>query len=160
MSSMIGQILRWGLMIIALTAVIVIGEMTLSNAKVAESISQLDTIITNTQQLYAVQPTFTGLTTAVAVSGNIFPSNMVSGSSVYDKWAGQVQDNVDSTTPTEFDVEFDNVPSTACEKLGSSYTSNNLANLTVNGTVVATINPATLAAACTSSSNTLIWVID
>lgn len=133
-----------------------------SGTKAASGSAQLSTIISNVQGLYANQPTFTGLGETVAVQGGVFPSNMIdtTTNTAFDPWNGAVTVEVPST-PTEFTVEFDNVPPHACQKMAMSYNSSNLVSLTVNGnamTLPVVLNSA-LTTSCTAGS-TLIWTLN
>lgn len=134
-----------------------------SGTKVAQSASELSTVISNVQGLYASQPDFNGLTETVAVQGNVFPSNMVNLTSdtAVDAWMGNVT-VTEGSAPTEFTVEFDSVPSGACNKLAMSYQSDNLVSLTVNGTsVTLPVTPAAVSPICSlSNNNDIIWTLD
>ena len=141
-----------------------------SGAKASQATSELSTVISNTQGLYANQPTFAGLNETVAVQGGVFPSNMVilSTNTAYDPWNGAVKVAAASTatqsTPTEFTVEFDGVPVHACDKLAISYNSSNLVSLTINGnsiTIPPTISEVVSSSGgCAVGSNILIWTLN
>ena len=134
-----------------------------SGAKASQSTSELSTIISNVQGLYASQPTFSGLTESVAVQGGVFPSSMVSGANTYDPWNGGVTVQEAANRTTEFTVEFDSVPIHACDKLVISYNSSNLVGLTINGTSVTlppTISEATQSGGCVATGNALIWTLN
>ena len=134
-----------------------------SGTKVAQSASELSTVISNVQGLYASQPDFNGLTETVAVQGDVFPSSMVNltNDTAVDAWMGQVTVE-EGTSPTEFTVEFDSVPSVACNKLSMSYQSDNLVSLTVNGTAVTVpVTPAAISPICSASNNNaIIWTLN
>lgn len=145
---------------LAFLAVYITGAF--SGTKAAEASTQLSTIISKVQGAYANRPTFTGLAETVAVQGGIFPDNMIdtTNNTAFDPWNGAVTVEAGST-PTEFTVEFDDVPPHACQTLAMSYNSTNLVSLTVNGnsmTLPVVLNTA-LTTDCTTNS-TLIWTMN
>lgn len=135
-----------------------------SGTKVAQASSELSTVIDNVQGLYASQPDFSGLTNTVAIQGGVYPSNMATQTSAQatDPWGGTVTVESPAGTPTEFTVEFDNIPQDSCTKIGLSYTSSNLESLTINGNAVSPITPAAMTVACagTSAPISMIWTLN
>lgn len=132
-----------------------------SGTKTSQTMGQFTTIAANVQGLYASQPDFTGLDESTAIAGNVFPGDMAApgGSQATDVYGGNV--NVaTASTATEFTVEFTAIPNSTCIKLGSNYNSSNLVSLTVNGTAISPLNPGTLATACTSGANDMIWTLN
>lgn len=165
-SDLIAKLIWIGIGIIFFVLVIVLGHMAMSSSKSSQTESQLSTIISNVQGLYANQPDFTGLSTATAISGGVIPSSMVSGTgtsaTATDTYGGPVDVNVSSTNHDEFTVEFDNIPQHACVSIGSSISGSNLVSLTVNGTSVGSdvISPSYLATPCNNATNTMVWTFN
>ena len=135
-----------------------------SGTKGAQSASELSTIISNVQGLYASQPDFSGLNETVAIQSHVFPSSMVNTTTdtAVDAWMGNATVTQSSSVPTEFTIEFDSIPSGACNKLAMSYESNNLVSLTISGTAVTLpVTPPSVSPLCSASnSNALIWTLN
>ena len=135
-----------------------------SGTKVAQASAELSSVIENVQGLYASQTSFSGLTNTVAIQGGVYPSNMatISSTSATDPWGGNVDVEYVSATPTEFTVEFDNIPSDSCTKIGLSYNSSNLVSLTINGTPLSGMDPASVSASCKAATApiNMIWTLD
>jgi flagellar basal body-associated protein FliL len=135
-----------------------------SGTKEVQAASELSTVISNVQGLYASQPNFSGLTNTVAIQGGVYPTMMatLSSTSATDPWGGNVTVEANSTNNAEFTVEFDDVPEDSCTKLASSYNSTNLVSLSIDGNNVTAFNPATLSSACNTAAApiTMIWTLN
>jgi len=160
-SDLLAKLIWIAIGIIFIVLVAVLAHMGFSSSNYAQSETQLNTVITNVQSLYANQPNFSGLTTANAISAGVFPSSMAAqgAATATDVYGGSVSVNT-GTPDTEFTVEFDNVSQSDCIKLGSSINNSNLVSVSVDGQSPASITPGALASVCASSSNSIIWTLN
>ena len=162
-SDLIAKLIWIAIGIIFFVLVIVLGHMAMSSSKSSQTESQLSTIISNVQGLYANQPSFSGLSTATAIAGGVIPSSMAASgaTTATDTYGGSVDVNVASNLD-EFTVEFDNIPQHACVSIGSSISGSNLVSLTVNGTNVGSdvISPSSLATSCNNAINAMVWTFN
>lgn len=157
MSELIGTLIKLGVALFLVAVAVVIGVRTFGSSEVVAEQQRLSTIVSNIKTLYANTPTYDGLTTTVAINAGVFPSDMVSGTTVRNRWKGNV---TVSSTATTFTITYNNVPKDACIQLVSNFKDSNLTQVVVNGTALATVppSPAEASGACTSDrSNTIDW---
>lgn len=159
MNNILGAILGLVLTLILVVAVVGYYENAHNASGIAIESSNVATIISGTEALYQGQPGYTGLTTAVAVASNVFPTSMVAGGTPKNQWGGTVTDVVDAT-PSFFDLTYTGVPQSACVKLSSGYAGEGLQSVTVNGAALPVPpTPAAAAADCVAgNTNKVVWV--
>lgn len=90
-------------------------QISLQGSKVQEAQNNLSTIRTSIQQLFAGQPDYSGLNNSLAISANMVPESMVSGSNILNAWSGDVTVSTGSSSST-FSIQYDDVPEEACIK--------------------------------------------
>jgi len=127
-----------------------------------QAVSNIQTIVSDTENLYQGQSSgYTGLTDSVGIANKLFPTSMISGTSVIDQWGGNVTLAADSN-PSFFDITFNQVPQSQCVALATKVGGNRLQSATINGTS-ATV-PVTISSAsssCTAGkTNTLVWAFN
>ncbi len=156
MSELIGTLIKLGVALFLVAIAVVIGVRTFSSSEVVAEQQRISTIVSNIKTLYANTPTYAGLTTNVAIQAGVFPSDMVAGNVVYNRWRGQV--NL-TESGTEFTLEYQGVPKEACINLVSNFKDSNLSRVEVNGTALANVppSPAEAAASCNQQTNTIRW---
>lgn len=156
MSELIGTLIKLGVALFLVAIAVVIGVRTFSQSEVVAEQQRIGVIVSNVKTLYANTPTYSGLDTGVAIQAGVFPSDMVAGTTVYNRWRGQVTLTSGGTT---FTLTYANVPRDACINLVSNFKDSSLTGVSVNGVSLANIppSPAEAASACTEVSNTIAW---
>jgi hypothetical protein len=156
MSEIIGTLIKMGIALFLVAIVVVLGAKGFKSSELAAEQQRLATIVSNIKTLYANSSNYDGLTTDVAIQAGIFPKDMVSGTSVYNKWKGAVTVTGSGNT---FSVTYAGVPKDACINLLSNFKDGSLVGITVNGNALSTVppTPAQAAAACNQDTNTIEW---
>jgi prepilin-type N-terminal cleavage/methylation domain-containing protein len=111
-----------------------------------------DILTTQIREFYGTAGSYTGLTSAVALSNNIVPQYMISGTNVISEWGTIALGTASGNT--EFTLQYNLVPKAYCAK----FAADNLANydkITVGATVVTT--PSGAATACTAATSTVTF---
>lgn len=156
------------LLAIAVGALVIAGAVAFyvnaqGNTRKNEAQTQVQAIASGIASAYQGTNNYSDLSNAVALNYKIFPSNMVSGTTVNNPWKGAV---TLSGTATTYSISYASVPQDACASLvstnavgtGSGYTS-----ITVNGTALTPpVTPSAAATACSVSStsgNTIVWTL-
>lgn len=161
MSELIGKIIALGATLFLIVVAVVVGSKVFSSTTTVSEIQNLNTIVSNVRNLYANQPNYNGLTTAVAIQAGVFPSNMVQGNTAVNKWGGQVTLAQNTSNPNAFDLTYTNVPQDQCIQLVNNTQASNLVSVAVNGTTLnPPLNPGQIANACNNpTNNTITWTI-
>lgn len=158
--------------VVAIAAVIigiglVVVPSVLAATRANGEISDLPAISTKIQRAFANQPNFSTPTTAsmaVLVNLRVFPENMVSGTTVTNRWGGSLTAAV-STLQTANDsvtLTDTNVPGPECNQvvqgIDRSYRQIKVNATTVKADGDAQVNLATLGTACNAAGNNAIAV--
>ena len=134
-------------------------DETVSSAEV----SDMTLYWAKTQQRYASNPSYQGLTIAGLIGANVFPHSMdlVPGSSVVNKYQGTVGASPVNLTTAGDGVEFtlSGYPQNGCASVVPKV-ANGARKIDVNGTIVkpldGTLNITALGTACTATSNNVV----
>ena len=133
-------------------------QIALQGSNVQAAQNHISMIRTNAQQLFSGQPDYSGLTTSLATSAGMIPSEMVSGSSVVNAWSGSV--TVATGTPSsQFDITYSGLPEEACIKL-APFGYGSWDSVTVGGSSISQSGGTAVSdavSACSGSSNTLVF---
>ena len=147
--NLIGYLLTTVLVLAGIMFGVVMYESAQSSSNQTTGSMQLATVIANTKSLYAGQPNYTGLDTASAVQGGVFPADMATAgtTTATDIWGGAVHDDA---AATGFTVTLDGVPDADCTHVATSYSGADLLSLAINGaSLTPPITPPEAAADCT-----------
>lgn len=169
MPDVLGVIIRYALISLAVIVVLVLGYNAFSASSTQTAESQISTMANNVQTLYA-STTFAGLGStsgAGLYKAGALPSSVVQNQQLgTDPWGGAIT-IVATSLPgggadSGFSITYPNVAQDACVKLAMSI--NGYAALTINGGTqfVPGSNPATVAsaeAACTAgNTNSMAFI--
>ena len=147
--NLIGYLLTTVLVLAGIIFGVVMYESAQSSSNQTTGAMQIATVIANTKSLYAGQPNFTGLNTAAAIQGGVFPADMAAAgaTAATDIWGGAAHDDA---TATGFVVTVDGVPNADCTHVATSYAGADLLSVAINGaTLTPPITPPEAAADCT-----------
>jgi hypothetical protein len=138
---------------------VAIYENTNSQAGITQAIGNVDTVIAGTRSTYQGQSGYTGISNTVLLAAGVFPSSMVSGTTITDTFGGAVTVAPDAS-PSFFDLTYNNVPQAACVRLASGIQGQSIQSVSVNGTALSMpVTASAAAAGCTSTTgNTVMWV--
>lgn len=151
-----------GSLLLSLVALIAVGALIYEGYgwyKTGQASQDTSKLVTNIQAAYSNQPTFSSLTNTAANANGWTPKDWdATGGSIQDQWGGAVTVNVDGSDSSEFDVTLTKVSSSGCQKLAAGMT--NAVSESINGSAVSLpIDAATIGTDCSSSSNTLLFVM-
>jgi hypothetical protein len=146
MSEIMGTLFKYLMGLLGLAVVVGILYATLFKNKSSSEVANLTQLSTNISTTYTGQPTFTGLTTAIAA--NLAPASMVSGATLVNAWGGPITVAADAGNPSTFDVVEYAVPSNGCVDLVNK--ASNYVSLTLGGTTYSASNPLNPGAATTA----------
>jgi prepilin-type N-terminal cleavage/methylation domain-containing protein len=158
-------------MVLAIVALLVAGIMLFfSNASTAnktnDAMTELAAVQQVTRSLYAGQPDYTGLDTAVIAAAKQLPNKWVkAGTSLTSPFSSAVT-VVASTTNSandSFTVTFNGLPDTACNKMVTMDLGTSMLNLSANGTAVPAraMTPAEANASCNNANNDVVfWTLN
>lgn len=158
MSEILGTLFKYLMVILGAVAVVALFYMTLGQDKTHKAVSSITQLQANTQALFSTQTSFSGLNNAVAVTGGLAPSDMISGSDLINPWGGGVTIAVNPSVSSRFDITSTNIPADACSKLASilGAAGSSATALAVNGTVLSLpVNVAAVVTACNTSANAI-----
>lgn len=143
------------------------------NFKVSKAEEQVLTIAQELRRFYFGSRSTAGLTTAVAINQNLFPVDMVYGSTAQNPWDGSVAIASVSGNTQNFSITFNNIPSDACATISTRLSLTGpeigLRNIRVgtssmwaydpssDGTVTAPITPVQAATACGTGNANAQW---
>lgn len=174
MSEILGTLFKYLLALLAITAVVAVLYEALASNKVSTAVSQITTLQSNINQLYAGSSTGPSSTLAAGtlVSAGEVPTGMsTSGTgqsaTLSNSWGGSVTIAQTKGTTSDVDIAYSSVPQEACNKLTAALlpsmaqiTINSSAPITVNGSTTTSgnttspVDPVTAAATdCVSGSN-------
>lgn len=156
MSEILGTLFKYLVQVLGVAAVVLILYQVFGANKTGNAISDLTQLQTQTQSLYNGQNNFTSLTNAVAISGKLAPTDMISGANLQNPWGGAVTINVNAGNAAQYDVTEAGVPTDGCSKMIGAFSS--VVGLKVNGVAQALpIDAGAAVGACNAASNTLIF---
>lgn len=153
--------------IVAVVLAVAFGIYTSINRKSSTQTAQkgLMTLASTAKQLGETSANYSGLSNSVIIAANDVPAGFKHDTSgnIYDPWNGAVTVGPAASSSTQFSVEFDGVPQSACMSLltasageGASWVS-----VTVNGTALSLSTNNWLSQAtsnCTAgNTNAIIW---
>ena len=167
----------FAVVVIALIVVagIYAGQQLLGGGNQSTAQTQIGNISAKIQSLYSNQATFTGLTTAGAITAGVLPKNMVATAATAVNPFGGAVDILDAgasgATPNPgFIVQYDGLSSTDCQALATSITAEETfigADVGSGGTLVSTtpvntspnqpVTPTQAGAACTNATNSVAF---
>jgi len=126
------------LMVMAAVVMLVAGALQLKGRveqtnKIKDELGNLMAMQINITSVFQGQTGFSGLTNAVALAADIFPTSMTSGGNVSNKWGGAVT-LAPAAGDLAYSIQYANVPTEACVKLAGSVASWD--QIEIGGTVV------------------------
>ena len=153
------------------------GRQVQSSGNLSTAETQIGTISSQIESLYAQQGTFSGLTTASAIASKRLPQNMVtSTTTAASPFGGPVQigdAGAAGLTPNPgFVIEYDDLASQDCQGMATGMTAQSiyigaspaLGSFLGAGSLVASngaaVTPAQAAAACPASNGSVAFVFD
>ena len=163
-------------MVLALSAVVVAGvmlyyEAATDNNRLQNALGELGGIQTAIQTLYSGASNYTGLQYSVLTGNSSIPPSYatVSGgvlAGLTNPWGGAVKLTVPTVVPanSEYQLEFDGVPQSACTPFASQQLGSQMVSVTIN-TGTAHITPPTpdvAAGECNvtnSAGNSITWIL-
>lgn len=155
MREMLGTIIAWLLGLLAIGTLLVMFNTATSTSKTNQALSDLSSMVSSIQAIYYSHPSYSTISSTVAINGKLAPQSMINGAALINPWGGTVTLAVNSANSSMFDVTEPNVPSDACSKLATAI--GNLQLLTINGTTVTQpADPATVTTSCNNTANTMV----
>ena len=156
MEGILGRIIATLLGLLALGAVVYIGEQALAGNKVTQTVSDLAQVATNARNGFSTNPNmyanFTNANSAALISAGMFPTDMVAGgTTIVDAWGNNVTFVPTGANNSEFQLTFGGGTMTAdqCAKVVTGL--QGYVSLSVNGgTAFTTANPPDLSTAGTA----------
>jgi hypothetical protein len=156
MSEILGALFKNLASLLGVAAAALILYAVFGSSKTGNAINDLNQLQTNTQTLYSTQSTFTSLTNAVAIGGQLAPTRMISAGNLVNPWSGAITVNVNAGDATRFDVTEAGVPNDPCSKMATNTPS--IVGLKINGTAqTLPIDAGAAVNACNASPNTMIF---
>ncbi len=164
MIDLIPLILRGVAIAFVLILVLAVGHSIYVSMDSQNAVSQLTSLASGVNDVFSSQPDFTGLScssgSSCSILGSSVPSSLMSGTSLGDDpWGGAITITA-VNLPTGgsnsgFTIEYDDVPTTACEKVGDDLTG--YVELTIGSTTftpdsASEATPATVVTACQGAS--------
>lgn len=131
-------------MVLAISTLVIAGIMVFFqsasiNAKTNEAMSQLNSLRTTINSLYAGQPTYQGLSNELLINSSGVPSKMVSGTDIISAFSSPVivsDVSVSMGTSNAYSVSFTDVPSEACVAMATKDLGNGVVSLDITGTSI------------------------
>ena len=108
---------------VAIVAIVARVNTTRQNTQVNTELANLETIVAAAKSSFSGQTSYAGLTNAILLSANAFPSQMVNAGAVTNSWSGPVTatpQTVPAAVNTRIQVAYDGVPTGACINLINS----------------------------------------
>lgn len=151
---------------LVIAIMIIVGSVAMwktvsASSKEKTAMSQVMAIQTSYRGYYSSQTDYgTGDMTEIGVSSGIFPTDLkISGSAgahtVKNGWSGVVTITASGSGAT-FDISFSGIPKESCNKI--AVLKSDWLAVSVNGTALTLpVTPATAMAACTATTNTLVY---
>lgn len=147
--------------LVVLGGAVYLGTRLFGTTKVSSAQQDIMAVIGSVKQIYNGNPSFAGLDNTVAINSQIIPSDWnIAGNAVSNQWSGGVT-IATAAIVTQFTLEMDDVPQSACVQLGS-FAPSAWVNVTVNGTQTQGVGfagniPSATAGACVAGNNTIIY---
>ncbi len=165
MEGILGRIIATLLGLLALAAVVFIGQQALAGNKVTQTVSDLAQVATNARNGFSTNPNlyanFSNANSAALISAGVFPTDMVSGgTTIVDAWGNSVTFGPTGTNNSEFQIQFGggNMSADQCAKTATGM--QGYVSLSVGGTNFTSAAPPDLASAGTAcSANTQITAV-
>jgi hypothetical protein len=118
--------------------------------------NDLTVIKVQIQQLYSGSPSYNGLDNTVGINAGLFPSDMVKGTSVVNRWGGAITLGT-ASSDAQFTISLTGVPKEQCTTLAQF--GDDWAAVTVNGGALTLgagrVSSATTA--CTGDTNSIVY---
>jgi len=157
--TIVGLIVAVAAALILLVGVLHVGGSGMESSKASNAAAELAQLELGIQSLYSAQASFSSVTNTVALAaGNsVVPANMNPGTagSIINEWGGTVTIAA-GTVATQFTITETSVPRMPARR--SSTKVSNPVSITIAGTAVTfPVDVGAVTAACTSSSNTLVF---
>lgn len=145
---LIPLVIRAIIFAIVVATILGIAYMVFGSSKAATAVSEITSISSGIQAMYANSNSFTGLDCAsggnsgnctTIINNDAIPSNLVaSGSLGNDPWGGTITITAATVpnggTGSGFSIEMDNVSNSGCNKIGSSL--GGYETISINGTTL------------------------
>ena len=159
-------------MVLAIVALLVAGIMLFfSNASTAnktnDAMTELAAVQQVTRSLYAGQPDYSGLDTAVIAAAKQLPNKWVkAATSLTSPFSAPVLVTVATTNTAadSFTVEFDGLPDTACNKMVTMDLGTSMLSMTAGASTVTAraMTPAEANTACGTGTNNnkIVWTLN
>ncbi|MBF0515095.1 MAG: pilus assembly protein PilS, partial [Desulfovibrionaceae bacterium] len=125
-----------------------------NHAKLSNMEQNIISLRMNIQQLFSGASDYTGLTNTVAQAAGCVPQQFVKGSNLQNPYGGAI--TLAAGASNTYTISVDGIPNAACTKL-SLFQSDAWTSVSVNGTDVSGGSVASVASACNSSSNSIIF---
>lgn len=155
MREMLGTIIAWLLGLLALGTLVMMYSTASSSSKTNQALTDLSSMVSSIQALYYSHPSYSTISSTVAINGGLAPKSMINGTALNNPWGGTVTLAVNSSNTARFDVTEPNVPSEACAKLATAV--GNMEALAINGTSVSLpTDPATVTTTCNNTTNSMV----
>lgn len=156
MREMLGTIIAWLLGLLAIGTLLVMFNTATSTSKTNQALSDLSSMVSSIQAIYYSHPSYSTISSTVAINGKLAPQSMINGASLINPWGGTVTLAVNSGNSSMFDVTEPNVPSDACSKLTTAI--GNLQSLAINGSALPLpADPATVTTSCNNTTNSMVF---
>jgi major structural subunit of bundle-forming pilus len=161
-------------MVLALSAVVVAGVMLYyqsasDNNRLQSALGELGGIQTAIQTLYSGSSDYTNLDYSVLTGNSSIPPSyqtLTGGklTALTNPWGGAVLLTWDVANPSQYGVEFDGVPQSACTPFASQQLGSQMLSVAINGGTPLTSPPSpdVAATACnvsTSDGNKIAWIL-
>lgn len=166
---------------IIVAGILGVAYMLFSSTKASTAVSEMTSISSGIQEMYANSNTFNGLSCvsgsssgncATIINNDAVPSNLISNNALgNDPWGGSIT-ILSATVPnggsgSGFSIEMDNVNSAGCNKIGSSLAG--YETLTINGTTMYPsagnssqsnfVNETSVGSACGSNASSTVTAV-
>lgn len=153
------ELLIWFGVAVAIVSGVLAGKARIEQtSNVRDELSNLMTMQLNITSVFQGQTGFNGLTNAIAIAADIFPTSMASGGNVNNKWGGDVT-VASAASDLAYSITYEEVPTEACIKLAGSVAS--WEQIDIDGTVItpttANLTATNIAACGTAATVTMTF---
>lgn len=156
MSEVLGAMFKALLGLLGIAAVAGVLYAAFGNNKTSDAISQQTLLQSAIQGAYSGQGTFTSLTNAGIMAGNLAPAKMVVGGALVNAWGGAVNNAVDPANAAQFISTNAGVLKDGCQKFAVSQS--NAVAVTINGAAqTLPLEAGAVLTACNSATNTVAF---
>ena len=155
--------------VLAIIGVLSVGGISgyskaMAKFKLTKAQDQLTMLLMNIRTAYATSPSYEGLSASSAVSYNLAPSDMITGTTLHNAFGGGVTLSTSSSN-LNFSIKFEGLGKETCASLGSTdWGTDGLVSITLTDNTAHTVNelPISLTTAfsgcnAATASNTITW---